>query len=394
MDREYLEEYAPILSLIASRLSSDPDWALRLLEIVEPRLMLDMYRQRRDNADEATSAISAGLSVVRCNPDDATDKMALAHLFASAERLDEALDCVDEIICFDSSEYEYHRFRASILERMHRLYEAEVAIGQACALRPDDGSVEADRVRIAGAIESELVSHRDSSLDLPRAIQAALELVRRRASNVDDKVALARAFANAEHFDDALELVEKAISSCATSDGYQLKANLLERLGKIDEAAAALESACALCPDDAQLLEHRERIERTLDAHFRHQRDHVQDHASAIDAAITVVRRCPGELKDKVELAHLLARAERLTEALSWIDIAIEADPDKAGYHRFRASVLERLGDYKRARHAIKKAISVNPGNVDLMRDSRRIARKWLFANVRSPSALFKGEYE
>ncbi|WP_081079176.1 tetratricopeptide repeat protein [Burkholderia territorii] len=394
MERDYLEEYAPILSLIASRLSSDPDWALKLLEIVEPRLMLDMYRRRRDNADDAISAISAGLSVVRCNPDNAADKIALAHLFARAERLDEALDCVDEVIYSDPSEHEYHRLRASILERMHRLYEAEVAIGQACALRPDDSCVEADRARIAGAIEAGLVRDRDTGLDVPRAIQAAMELVRRRPSNVDDKVALARAFADAGHFDDASEWVERAISSCATSDGYQLKASLLERLGNLNEAAAVLESACAMWPDDARLLEDRTRIGRALDAHFRYQRDNVQDHARAIEAGITVVRRCPGEPKDKVELAHLLARAKRLTEALAWIDMALEADPDEAEYHRFRASILERLGNYKSARYAIKKAVSANPGNADLTRDSRRIARKWLFSIVRSPGILLKGSYE
>jgi tetratricopeptide (TPR) repeat protein len=144
VSKEFCEGYAPVLSLIAARLVSDPDWSLKLLEIATNQLLLPIYRQRRDASDDVAQAIEAGLEVVRRCPDAVADILALAQLLARAERLEEALLWVDRAIVLESNNAESHRLRASVLERLGRYKDAHDAAKRALSLNRKNHDLEKD----------------------------------------------------------------------------------------------------------------------------------------------------------------------------------------------------------------------------------------------------------
>ncbi len=102
------------------------------------------------------------------------------------------------------------------------------------------------------------------------------------------------------------------------------------------------------------------------------------DVLAAIEAGREVVRRCPDSLADIEALAQLLARTEQLEESLTWIDRAIVQEPNVASYHRLRASLLERITDFKAAYQAVKRSQYLDSTNIELVNDGRRIFKKLL----------------
>jgi hypothetical protein len=58
-----IEALAPILALVSSRLTRDPDWAVPLLELVTGRLAMPMLRRARDESIDRSVAIRAALNV-------------------------------------------------------------------------------------------------------------------------------------------------------------------------------------------------------------------------------------------------------------------------------------------------------------------------------------------
>jgi len=59
---------------------------------------------------------------------------------------------------------------------------------------------------------------------------------------------------------------------------------------------------------------------------------------------------------DPVKLAHAHAAEERLSDALYWITKALERQPDNGEFHRFKASILERMGLFEQALGAAQDA--------------------------------------
>lgn len=148
-DREYLEEQAPVLSLVANSLVNNPTWSLKLLETVSTRLLLPLYRAERDSAPNLSQGIAyAEMVVDKCNG-GFEDHLVLAHMLSKADQLREALYRIDKAIALKSDDSECHRFRASILERMGQFWSAREAIKLAISLSPTDPDLPVDLNRIS-----------------------------------------------------------------------------------------------------------------------------------------------------------------------------------------------------------------------------------------------------
>jgi tetratricopeptide (TPR) repeat protein len=106
---------------------------------------------------------------------------------------------------------------------------------------------------------------------------------------------------------------------------------------------------------------------------LRGSRDCATDPSTAIEAGLKLAHRDPEGVEDWVTLAHLLAKAQRLNEALGWISRALELRPEAADYHRLRASLLERLGRLSEALEAARRASSLRPHDGELSADLERI---------------------
>lgn len=147
-DKEYLEEQAPVLALISNRLVTDPGWSLELLDVMSGRLLLPMYRQRRDNEHDLLRVIPLAEAVVDRYEGEIEDRVLLAHLLAKAERLEEALFRINGLIALKPKDAEFYRFKASILERMGCFKSAMAAARSALDLAPSNPDLKTDLNRI------------------------------------------------------------------------------------------------------------------------------------------------------------------------------------------------------------------------------------------------------
>lgn len=334
------------------------------------------YREARDTSADLLTAIEAGNQVVQVS-ESLEDIAALAHLLARASLLEEALHWIDQAIARDELNFEYHRFRASILERKGAVGEAVNAIKNALRLCPDDAGLRADYARVDEAIVVRFREKRDTLLDVSEAIVAGGEVVRLRPNHHEDMVALARLFARGERLDDALHWIDQAIErDWMNVDSHRFRASVLERRGALEDARNAIRNALMFRPEDIALNDDFRRISEGLLLKYRHSRDMLPDVQEAIEVGRDLVLLFQDDAEDMAALAQLFARAERLDEALYWIDRAIAVAEPNVEHYRFRASILERKGSFKWAYLAAAKGLELDPDNIQLAKDSRRILKK------------------
>jgi polysaccharide pyruvyl transferase WcaK-like protein len=98
----------------------------------------------------------------------------------------------------------------------------------------------------------------------------------------------------------------------------------------------------------------------------------------AIEAGLKLADRETAEVKDWVAVAHLLASANRLDEALVWISRAVAVAPDVTDYCRLQASVLERLKRFEEALRTASHASKLQPGDKGLAADVERIGSAYV----------------
>jgi tetratricopeptide (TPR) repeat protein len=227
-ESEYLEGYSPILKLIAKRLTDDPDWSLNLLNVVVRQLALPLGRRNRDSSVNLDIAILAGLEVATLAPGELDDKVKLAHLLARAGRLEESLDWITAAIAQAPDVVDYYRLQASVLERMQRFLEAEKVINSTTRFGSGSAWLLEDKRRIGAAVIQHFRALRDSSPDLPSAINAGIEVMVRCPDSKDDDMAFENVLRITKSAAETRKLVDQAVESfpALTGEG-QMK---LERI--------------------------------------------------------------------------------------------------------------------------------------------------------------------
>jgi tetratricopeptide (TPR) repeat protein len=148
LDKELLEEYVPVLTLITSNLINKPDWSLKLLTKVMDQLLPSILRQERDSSLDIVLAIEAAKKVLAYCPNEIDDLVALVHLLARAEMLQEATHWINQAIALEPSIAAHYRLRASLYERMGRYKAAYSNSKIAKTLDPDNLELVVDTKRI------------------------------------------------------------------------------------------------------------------------------------------------------------------------------------------------------------------------------------------------------
>ena len=226
--------------------------------------------------------------------------------------------------------------------------------------------------RHGGALESP-----QGKCSLEQAIEAGLRLAHVETGRVEDWVALAHLLARAGRLDESLVWISRSVALAPdVAEYHRLRASLLERLERFEAALQAASRALELDPADSELLADVGRIGAIYSSLLRKERDSASDLRAAIDTGARLALRQPEGIEDWIALAQLLARAERLEEALSWVERAISKHSTVAEYHRLRASLLERVGLYAKAHEAARQACGLEPGNLALVQDVKRTRRK------------------
>jgi tetratricopeptide (TPR) repeat protein len=336
-----------------------------------------MRQVRDDGASKLDLAIGEGMKLAQRAQALVEDWMALARLLAKAERLNEALAWCSRALKAEPRIAGHYSLNVSLLQRLARFEEALHTVSRALALHPGDSALEREQQRVELAYLKYLRQRRDGSPDLMTAIAAGQQLAQREPQMIEDWLALAQLLVRHKRDAEALVWIEKAsVSKPRVAEYFTLCATILERLGRYEEALRAATRALAVRPADKSCASERDRIGKAYRQSLRRARDTAGDMPAAIESGMKLAHLQPDAVEDWAALAQLFATAERLNEALAWVERAVGAEPAVVGHQRLRASLLERLGRYKSGYQAAKRARALDPSNAELARDAKRMFRK------------------
>jgi tetratricopeptide (TPR) repeat protein len=181
-------------------------------------------------------------------------------------------------------------------------------------------------------------------------------------------------------------LVSNGEDGCTRTE-LSRSVNLL-RLEFIDQMKVIERALSSMAPPRRQ-AEMEVLCDRNLDAYYHGvlRRHAVQPPGDAlcfleqaIEAGLSLADRETAQVEDWVAVAHLLARADRLDEALWWISRAVAVTPDVADHCRLHASVLERLKRFEEALRMASHALKLKPDDDKLAADVQRISSAYMSA--------------
>jgi tetratricopeptide (TPR) repeat protein len=139
------------------------------------------------------------------------------------------------------------------------------------------------------------------------------------------------------------------------ADGWVRFGIILMRLGKVDEAIAAVERATQIEPLNP---DHRKSLASTLAQAGQYERAR-----SILSGAIAI---SPERADLQVELSRLLVQSGDLDNALIAARRAVELDPGDAAAQGHLADILTRRGDIVGAVNAVTDAVAKAPGKTNL----------------------------
>jgi tetratricopeptide (TPR) repeat protein len=370
-----IEALSPILALVSSRLTNDPEWAVPLLDVVAVQLATPMQRRTRDGSKDRSLAICAAHNIAGRAEADVEDWIVLAHLLAAEGRLNEALRWVNLVLRHQPHVASHHRLHASVLERLDRPKEGLAAVERALGLDPANPDLISDRARIAGCYAQSIRRTRDDLATQPdAAIAAGMSLAQRAEARVEDFTALAQLLAMSQRLNEALEWSRRALAAEPDVVGHHcMHVSLLERLGRFEAALHAARQALELHPSNTALTTDYERVASAYTKYLRQRRDTSPDLLVAAAAGQQLAQRDPPVIEDCLVFAQLLVRQQRHAEALIWIDKVIARKPNVADYLVLRASSLERLGRFEEALYDALRARDLRPDDVALVQAGERI---------------------
>jgi tetratricopeptide (TPR) repeat protein len=375
LEPNLIDAMSPILALVSSRLTKNPEWALPLLELVAGRLTLPMLRSARDSSTDKSVAMRAALNIAGNEGAEVDDWIILAHRLATEGRLIEALNWMNHVLPHQPHVASHHRLKASILERLDLSKEALAAVACALEIEPDNADLLIDQERISIRHAQSLRVVRDANASRPAAaIDAALTLAQGAQTLVEDWTALARLLANSQRLNEALGWASRVLQARPeVAENHCLYMSLLERLGRLQEAMHAAEQAAKLHPHDAVVATDYNRIESAYLTSLFECRDGGQDPAEAVAAGRQLAERQAQNIEHWLALAQLFVRQERDAEALIWMDKLIERRPDVADYLELRAGALERMGRFEEALDDIGLARDLRPKDTRLVQAAGRV---------------------
>jgi Flp pilus assembly protein TadD len=216
---------------------------------------------------------------------------------------------------------------------------------------------------------------RESATDPSQAIEASERLVAMWPTHAGEIAKLAVFMAQAERLEEALLWSNRAVALSSNDIAiYRLRASLLERLGRYEEAEQDIHRATELSRGDPVYLEDRKRISSGYLKQLKEIRDSVTDFSPEIAAAEAIIQRQPLDIGGYWSLAETLVTAGKWEEVLRCIDRAIALNAGIPKFFRLRATVFERLGFFHEAEQAIAKALELSPTDSVLQAERDRIA--------------------
>lgn len=148
----------------------------------------------------------------------------------------------------------------------------------------------------------------------------------------------------------ATQTADISPASIRDAQGYAAQGQVLARSGKTDEAMAEFEKALALDPYNVQALNGRGLI---------HQGE--KRHAEAIEDFTSLHGLVPQRADPLVARATSYLALDKVREAASDLDEAVQSDPSNGHAWSMRGLVYEKLGDKPKAAASYNRALAIRP---------------------------------
>lgn len=148
----------------------------------------------------------------------------------------------------------------------------------------------------------------------------------------------------------AMPTAEISPENVRDAQGYAAQGQALARSGQADNALIQFEKALALDPYNVEALNGRGLI---------HQGE--KRHAEAIEDFTAVHGLVPQRADPLVARATSYLALDRLTEAASDLDEAVQSEPNSGHAWSMRGLAYERLGNKKQAAACYNRAIAIQP---------------------------------
>lgn len=175
------------------------------------------------------------------------------------------------------------------------------------------------------------------------------------ALDLNNKLAVAREYAQANRFDDAVSTLNSILSEYPESAlAYNLIGGVLDRLGKSGDAYKYHKRAVTLAPDNAQFWRDFGRCLHAL----------KQD-----DATVVAFERAASLLPENAdclqELGAAYSSAGNTEDAVAAFEKSLALNPDNPIVWTELGSQLQMLGDFARARDCFEKALHIDPESLE-----------------------------
>jgi tetratricopeptide (TPR) repeat protein len=337
-------------------------------------LLVQLLRIRRD-----IPAIEALLLDENGAPKDVDAAFALHEIYIEADRGEDALVMAEWLLRHEDDPLRAHIARANAFQRLKRPLEAEKALREAIALRPDDlrlyGAL-ARSMRERGDRDGEIALYREildkqpddqgtllalaeaqmADDDLEGAIRTLEKVEERHPGDPRVSLRLAFLYYEARQFERAAERFRQALNANPEEHEIAFFLGVAERrLGREDEALMAFAS---IPPDHEHYTEAQTQI-----ASIHERRGRFEEARRAVDAALAVERTRPLELY----AATLQAKSGDLEGAVGYVEGLISDDPDNDELHYNLGIIYGEAKEPERAIAAMRKALELNPDNASAL---------------------------
>ncbi|MCZ7418281.1 tetratricopeptide repeat protein [Verrucosispora sp. WMMA2121] len=323
-------DFVAALEAFEQALAIDPSDAKAL----EWRVVALRRLRRFDEAGEAVR------DAIARRPDAPNLRVALGYLQFSLHDYGSALEAFEQALAIDPSDADALEWRVTALRDLRRFDEAEEAVRDAIARRPD-----------APNLRSQLGYLQFSLHEYGSALEAFEQALAIDPSDVDALEWRVVALRRLRRFDEAGEAVRDAIARRPDAPSLRSQLGYLQfSLHEYGSALEAFEQALAIDPSDAKALEWRVVALRDL-RRFDEAEEAVRD----------AIARRPDAPNLRVELGYLHDDRYDFVAALEAFEQALAIDPSDAKALEWRVVALRRLRRFDEAGEAVRDAIARRP---------------------------------
>ncbi|MDX2242203.1 MAG: FkbM family methyltransferase [Leptolyngbyaceae cyanobacterium bins.302] len=343
------------------------------------------YYQRATNLalqGKVQEAIAALQQALQLQPNYPEAQSNLGALLAVEGRVEEAIDCYHSVLRWQADLPEVHNNLGLLLQRQGNLEDAIPCFEQAIVLDPNYGDA---LINLGLAFKS------NQSMEAAEdCFKQAIELNPQGTTAYHQ---LGTLYKEQGKLIEAEVCYRQALQSDPTdADGHRNLGVILTRQGRLDEAVICFEQALQYQPDFPEVFNNlgiiRKRQGDLAEAadFFRRaiqQRPHyalahrnlgdvlalLGQVTAAIESYQQAIQGKPSDLENWSVLCHLLAKENRLAEALGWCERGLEFHPDASILFCIKGNVCSRLQELEIATQSFRQALELNPTNPDIIYD-------------------------